>query len=111
VRTLLFIFALVLPLAGCQGERLREITPPGLGTVHEPDPALLCSASLGYLDARISKVKARFYAAIRATFGRLDFLRMARTSRHVFLRDARRLLQDYRAELGNECLMLRVKPT
>ena len=47
MRTLLFIFALVLPLAGCQGERLREITPPGLGTVHEPEPSFVVQRALG----------------------------------------------------------------
>ena len=57
VRILLVTFAFVLSLAGCQGERLRETTQPGLGELFaSPSPAFLCSAcGRRYLDAEAAE--------------------------------------------------------
>ena len=46
VRGMLFIIALVLPLAGCQGERLRETTQPGQGELFIMSPSPVSFAQL-----------------------------------------------------------------
>ena len=46
VRGMLFIFARVLPLAGCQGERLRETTQPEQGELFMMSPSPVSFAQL-----------------------------------------------------------------
>jgi hypothetical protein len=46
VRAYLFIIAFVLPLAGCQGERLRETTQPGQGELYIMSPSPVSFAQL-----------------------------------------------------------------
>jgi hypothetical protein len=53
MRALLFMIALVLPLAGCQGERLRETTQPGQGELFVMSPGAVSFAQLSGPAARM----------------------------------------------------------